>query len=147
MACPLGYKAHIEVEKPLPPDVNGNHVKIMEAFDSLLPKCRTLSTKLDNCRTAVVTSGQGHCLDQSREWMGCFNRRKKFSRLIAEACSSDKMLDAAAMSGQEYGDQLQSEYVDCMEKNGNIQATCLAPMKTFLQCATHVVNSNVADAR
>ena len=134
MSCPMGYSASDEAP-PLPPDVTGDHHKLMAAFVSLLPDCSELSSTLDECRERVAKqpSGSGHCLDESRQWMGCFNRRTKFSRVIVEQCG-----------GEDYTShgELQADYAQCMRDSGasstsvSTQQKCLAPLRTFLQCAS-----------
>ena len=140
MSCPLGYKPKREVEVALPDDVSGNHIKLMAAFNSLLPKCSDLSTKLDECREKVAASPSGgSCLDDSRKWMGCFNRRSKLSRAIVETCGGEDL--------SSHG-ELQEEYIECMSNHDATktismaeQNLCLEPLQAFLLCATHVVES------
>lgn len=137
MSCPLGYKPKAKAKvdlKQLPKE----YINVMAAFESLLPNCEALSSKLDQCRERVaLNSGKGHCLDQSREWMGCFNRRNQCSRLIIDSCSGNGLEKSGGIS-----DQMQQEYIQCCEDNGNDQSVCMAPLKEFLHCATQAVSES-----
>lgn len=140
MSCPLGYKPKAVDDTPLPDDITGEHVKLLAAFDSLLPNCTNLSTKLDECREKIAASSTGgSCLEESRSWMRCFNRRSQLSRAIVETCGGE--------DNSSHG-ELQQKYIGCMRQGSkNISAAkqkiCLEPLRSFLSCATSVTTNDV----
>lgn len=138
MSCP--YMHTTKRESSLPQDITGEHARLSEAFEALLPSCSESRKALDLCREDVRQKGRGHCLEMSRAWRACYESRLSLSNSIIQKCSGD---DECTRSHSE----LQKEYILCANKHGTkltvaAQMECLSPLRDFFQCALSITQKN-----
>ena len=137
MSCP--YMPTAKEETPAP-DVTGEHARISRDFEQLLPSCNKVRELLDACREEVRSKGSGHCLEPSRAWRACYERRSMASRSIMRACGGP----VGKHGQQQSHGQIQADYMKCVASQGAAltpakQAECLKPLRIFLRCAQAVV--------
>ena len=145
MSCPYMPTAAVATEEETPaPDVTGEHARISRDFEQLLPACDKVRAALDACREGVRSRGSGHCLEPSRAWRACYERRSAQSRSIIRACGGP-----VGKHGQQRSHgQIQADYMKCVASQGVAltpakQTECLEPLRLFLRCAQAVVTGVV----